>query len=251
MNLGSRPFVFKWNGHLLSRFEFTCWLRLVSTQTNQCCLLLLALTSHLLMEFWMMGRKTRGLPTENAMPCACKPRVGIFASCSNGFTIYWIYWILKRSLTFSSGCKAWTRIKRSVSGGSQEGECWLRDHQPKAKLCNSCDSGTLDYTVYTQKEYRSKDIIGYNKPAYTKVYSNKLCASLCYADSGLSLGVASVRIVAAYIQTAVTRNFIKCLRLTENGCWDLCLFLSILPSADCTCRNAPSHFFLAIERLQG
>lgn len=74
----------------------------------------------------------------------CDATSGILLLCAQNCTNSWHHCIpYELHLVTAVGCKAWTRIKRTVSGGSREGECWLRNYQPASEECSTCDSGTI------------------------------------------------------------------------------------------------------------
>lgn len=77
----------------------------------------------------------------------------------------------------------WTRIKRNVSGGNKEGECWLRNYQPSASECDSCDSGVMECEVYDHTDYTTTDDL-VSTFVTGKTKSDQDCCGLCYNNSG-------------------------------------------------------------------
>lgn len=90
----------------------------------------------------------------------------------------------------------WTRIKRTVGGGSKEGECWLRNYQPSASKCDACDSGVMTCEVYDHTDYTTSDDRIGSSYVNGKTSSAQDCCGLCYGVSGeklcLSINVADL-----------------------------------------------------------
>ncbi|GMH33296.1 hypothetical protein BSKO_01130 [Bryopsis sp. KO-2023] len=74
-------------------------------------------------------------------------------------------------------CKVWTRIKDPI-GGSQIGECWLRDFKPSQKPCRWCDSGLNSCGMLGETDFPSSSgILNDGKSDITS--SNAECCKKC------------------------------------------------------------------------
>lgn len=105
------------------------------------------------------------------------------------------------------GCEVWTRIKRAVNGGSNEGECWLRSYRPTGVECDHCDSGVMSCEVYDNTDYTTTDdlIDGPNG----KTDNGQDCCALCYGTSSKQLPST---------EPANTRNTGECEWIAANTC---------------------------------
>ncbi|GMH33286.1 hypothetical protein BSKO_01120 [Bryopsis sp. KO-2023] len=101
-------------------------------------------------------------------PCSCRRY-----DCDDG-----IKNIVKDLLT----CAVWTRVAKS-SGGSQAGECWLREHVPKGKKADGLNSGRNACSILSPgTDFPSED--GHvNQGVVDITKNNEECCKLCNADT--------------------------------------------------------------------
>lgn len=169
----------------------------------------ITVTFHRVVESSMMEQRTSLLTTENAMTCV---QIQMVRQMRFSFKCLHLDFCVNSSinahcvLALNGGCKVWTRTKRAVSGGSQVGECWLRNYQPAALKCDYCDSGVMSCEVYDNIDYTTTDDI-LNKGGPSAITdTNEDCCALCYGSARTRLH-SQLSCINPHINNALGYNF--------------------------------------------